>query len=348
MRWLWFASWIALHMWDDAAWEALATRHLEMVRQTGALSALPFALTNVISVYAFLGEMRTADALEVELKAATEATGIAEAPYGTLSLAALRGREAEFSDLLQSVISGAQARGEGLALTVSEFVSGALYNGLGRYEAAFAAAEPAELYFMEGPAIWTLTELIEAAVRTDQRERASRAFELVQESTSAADTDWGLGIEARMGALLSEGAEAEALYEEAIARLGRTRIRVQLARTHLLYGEWLRRERRRLDARQQLRIAHELFSDFGVEAFAERARVELEATGEHARKRSPDTLDELTPQETQISLLVAEGLTNREIAARLFISPSTVEYHLRKVFRKLDVKSRTQLARRVT
>jgi DNA-binding CsgD family transcriptional regulator len=201
---------------------------------------------------------------------------------------------------------------------------------------------------MEGPAIWTLTELIEAAVRTDQRERASRAFELVQESTSAADTDWGLGIEARMGALLSEGAEAEALYEEAIARLGRTRIRVQLARTHLLYGEWLRRERRRLDARQQLRIAHELFSDFGVEAFAERARVELEATGEHARKRSPDTLDELTPQETQISLLVAEGLTNREIAARLFISPSTVEYHLRKVFRKLDVKSRTQLARRVT
>jgi len=151
-----------------------------------------------------------------------------------------------------------------------------------------------------------------------------------------------------MGALLSEGAEAEALYEEAIARLGRTSIRVQLARTHLLYGEWLRRERRRLDAREQLRIAHELFSDFGVDAFAERARVELEAAGEHARKRSPDTLDELTAQETQISRLVAEGLTNREIAARLFISPSTVEYHLRKVFRKLDVKSRTQLARRLT
>lgn len=348
MRWLWFASWIALHMWDDATWEALATRHLELVRQTGALSALPFALTNVSGAYAFLGELRTADALEVELKAATEATGIAEAPYGTLSLAALRGREAEFSDLLRSVVSGAQARGEGLALTVSEFVSGALYNGLGRYEAAFAAAESAELYYMEGPAIWALTELIEAAVRTDQHERASRAFALVQESTSAADTDWGLGIEARMGALLSEGAEAEALYEEAIARLGRTSIRVQLARTHLLYGEWLRRERRRLDAREQLRIAHELFSDFGVDAFAERARVELEAAGEHARKRSPDTLDELTAQETQISRLVAEGLTNREIAARLFISPSTVEYHLRKVFRKLDVKSRTQLARRLT
>jgi RNA polymerase sigma factor (sigma-70 family) len=337
-----------MHLWDDSAWAALATRHLDLVRQTGALSALPFALTNISGAYAFLGEMRAADALEVELKAATEATGIAEAPYGTLSLAALRGREAEFSDLLQNVVSGAHARGEGLALTVSEFVSGALYNGLGRYEAAFAATEPAELYYMEDPAIWTLTELIEAAVRTDQHERASRAFELVQESTRAAGTDWGLGIEARSRALLSDDEEAEELYREAITRLARTSIRVQLARSHLLYGEWLRRKRRRLDAREQLRTAHELFSDFGVEAFAERARVELEATGEHARKRSPDTLDELTAQERQISRLVAEGLTNREIAARLFISASTVEYHLRKVFRKLDVQSRTQLALRLT
>jgi DNA-binding CsgD family transcriptional regulator len=170
----------------------------------------------------------------------------------------------------------------------------------------------------------------------------------VQETTRAAGTDWAVGIEARSLAMLSEGDGAEKLYEEAITRLGRTSIRVQLARTHLLYGEWLRRERRRLDAREQLRTAHELFRDFGVEAFAERARLELQATGERARKRTLDTLDQLTPQETQIARLAAEGHTNREIAARLFISASTVEYHLRKAFRKLDVKSRTQLEGRLT
>jgi len=205
---------------------------------------------------------------------------------------------------------------------------------------------PAERLSTEAPAIWALTELIEAAVRRGQTERASRAFAQVEATTRAAGTDWGRGIEARMRALLSEGDDADDLYREAITRLRRTTIRVQLARTHLLYGEWLRRERRRLDAREQLRTAYELFRDFGVEGFAERARLELEATGERARKRTLDTRDELTPQETQIARLAAEGHTNREIAARLFISASTVEYHLRKVFRKLDVKSRTQLAHR--
>ena len=191
-------------------------------------------------------------------------------------------------------------------------------------------------------------ELVEAAVRCGQREQASRAFERVRETTSAAGTDWGLGIEARLRALLAEDDDAEAHYEESLTRLGRTSIRVQLARTHLLYCEWLRRRRRRLNAREQLRIAHELFTDSGIEAFAERTRVELEATGEHARKRSTETLDQLTAKESEISRLVAEALTNREIATRLSISPSTVEYHLRKVFRKLDVKSRTQLAGRLT
>jgi DNA-binding CsgD family transcriptional regulator len=347
-RWLWFASWIALFMWDDAAWAALSARQLELVRETGALSALPFVLTNSSSVYAFLGELDTAMALETELTAATEATGIAPVPYGALSIAALRGREVEFSELMRTVVSEAEARGEGLALTVSEFLSGALYNGLCRYDRALAATLPAEEFSTEGPAIWALTELIEAAVRHGELDRARAALDRVQESTRAAGTDWALGIAARSRALLSDGAEAETLYREAIERLGRTTIRVQLARTHLLFGEWLRRAGRRLEAREELRRAHGLLSTFGVEAFADRARVELAATGEHARRRSADALDQLTPQEAQISRLVAEGLANREIAVRLFISPSTVEYHLRKAFRKLNVKSRTQLAHRLS
>jgi DNA-binding CsgD family transcriptional regulator len=346
-RWLWFAGLVALFIWDDAGWEVLSTRQLEFVRQTGALSTLPFVLTDRSTVYAFLGDLRTAALLDEELSAATEATGIVTARAGRLALAALRGREPEYSELLQMTVGEARARGEGLALSVAEFLTGALYNGLGRYDAALAAAAPSEHHDREGPAIWALTEVIEAAVRCGQTERASRAFERVEETTSSAGTDWGLGIEARLRALLSTGDDADDLYREAISRLSRTTIRVQLARTHLLYGEWLRRERRRLDAREQLRTAYELFRDFGVEAFAERARLELEATGERARKRTLDTRDELTPQETQIARLAADGHTNREIAARLFISASTVEYHLRKAFRKLDVKSRTQLVARL-
>jgi DNA-binding CsgD family transcriptional regulator len=192
-----------------------------------------------------------------------------------------------------------------------------------------------------------MTELIESAVRCGEARRAWAALERVQETTRAAGTDWALGIEARSRALLSDGDQADRLYRQAITRLRRTSIRVQLARAHLLYGEWLRRERRRLDARRQLRAAYELFSEFGVEGFAERARIELEATGGNARKRTVETLDRLTPQETQVARLAAEGHTNREVAARLFISVTTVEYHLRNVFRKLEVKSRTQLCERL-
>ena len=346
-RWSWFANWIALFLWDDATWSLLSRRHLELVRRTGALSVLPLVLSNLSSVYAFLGDLKSAMRLEQELNAATEATGIAAVPYGRMSIVALRGQEAEFTELIRSTVDAAQARGEGLALTVGEFLSGALYNGLGRYEDALAAVIPAEPFYTEGPAIWTLTELIEAGVRCGEHERARRAFARVQETTQAAGTDWALGIEARSRALISDGDDVEQLYREAIERLKRSSIRVQLARTHLLYGEWLRRERRRLDAREELRTAYELFRDFGVEAFAERAQRELVATGERARKRTVDTLDQLTPQEAEIARLAAEGHTNGEIAARLFISKSTVEYHLRKAFRKLDVKSRTQLAHRL-
>jgi DNA-binding CsgD family transcriptional regulator len=240
------------------------------------------------------------------------------------------------------------ARGEGMGLTVAQWVTAVLYNGLARYDDAFAAAtqaavDPHELWFLT----FALVELIEAASRSGRSERAAEALELLCESTRASGTPWALGVEARSRALLSRGEPAESLYREAIDRLQPTRLRFDLARSHLLYGEWLRRERRRLDARNELRIAYELFSDFGMEAFAERTWVELQATGEHARKRTRDTLDQLTPQEAQISRLAAQGNTNRDIAAQLFISPSTVEYHLAKAFRKLDVKSRTQLARRI-
>jgi DNA-binding CsgD family transcriptional regulator len=347
-RWLWFVCWIALFLWDDESWMALSTRQLELARRNGDLSELPYLLANRSAVYAFLGDMRTAARLEEELIVTAEATGIDPAPLGRMTLEALRGREVEFSDLVGSTSRTAEARGEGVALTIAEFLTGALNNGLGRHGAAFEATRSAVHFHEEGQAIWTLTELIEASVRTDRPEQARDAFGLVEETTSAAGTDWALGIEARMRALISEGDEAEEHFEEAIGRLRRTSIRVQLARTHLLYGEWLRRRGRRGDAREQLRTAHELFKDFEMTGFAERARLELEATGGSARRRNPTTADELTPQETQVARLAAEGVTNREIGTRLFISTSTVEYHLRKAFRKLGVKSRTQLADRIS
>lgn len=346
-RWLWFVCWIALFLWDDESWMALSTRQLELARGNGDLSELPYLLANRSAVFAFLGDMRTAARLEEELIVTAEATGIDPAPLGRMTIEALRGREAAFSELVGSTSRTAEARGEGVALTIAEFLTGAFNNGLGRHEAAFEATRSAVNFHEEGQAIWTLTELIEASVRTGRMVQARAAFPLVEETTSAAGTDWALGIEARMRALIDEGDEAEDDYEEAIERLGRTSIRVQLARTHLLYGEWLRRRGRRGDAREQLHTAHEFFKDFGMAGFAERARLELEATGGSARRRTPTTVDELTPQETQVARLAAEGVTNREIGTRLFISSSTVEYHLRKAFRKLGVRSRTQLADRI-
>jgi DNA-binding CsgD family transcriptional regulator len=223
-----------------------------------------------------------------------------------------------------------------------------LNNGLGRYDDAFTAAAeatrvPGEIWFSTSASV----ELIEAACRSGRPERGAEALESLSASTRASATPWALGVEASSRALLAQGDAAEPLYREAIERLEPTRLRLELARARLVYGEWLRREARRIDARNKLRAAYELFTDFGMEAFAERSRIELEATGEHARKRTADTLDQLTAQEAQISRLAAEGNTNREIAAQLFISPSTVEYHLRKAFRKLDVTSRTQLANRL-
>jgi DNA-binding CsgD family transcriptional regulator len=235
-----------------------------------------------------------------------------------------------------------------MGLTLAHWARALLFDGLGRYDEAFASAEegsedPHELWFSS----FALVELIESASRSGRNERATEAFEILAASTSASGTPWALGVEARSRALLAHGKDAEKLYREAIDRLEPTRLRVDLARAHLLYGEWLRRERRRIDARAELRAAFDLFANFGMEAFAERARIELRATGEHVRMRTVDTVDQLTPQEAQVARLAAQGHRNKEIAAQLFISPSTVEYHLGKVFRKLDVKSRAQLASRI-
>jgi DNA-binding CsgD family transcriptional regulator len=346
-RWLWFASWIALYLSDDEAWTALSTRHLELVRETGALTALPFVLTNRSSVYAFFGKLNEAAAYEEELTAATAATGVATVPYGALALAALRGREAEFSQLAQTSVDEAQARGEGLALTITEFLRATLYLGLGRYDAALAAVGQAGRYHEEGAANWGLIELIEAAVRSGQPELSGAAMERVTEATRASGTEWALATEARCRALLSEGdgAETDVLYHQAIEHSESTNLRVHLARAHLLYGEWLRRERRRLDAREHLRTAFELFGAMGIEAFAARAERELLATGERVRKRTVETRDELTAQEAQVARLARDRLSNAEIGARLFISRHTVAYHLRKIFTKLGITSRSELGR---
>ena len=322
----------------------LSARFLQLARDAGALSVLPLALTTRAGVEMYAGRFAMVASLLDEVAAVNEATGASLAPYVGLARAAFQGREAEAAQLIETATNELMRRGEGQGLTFIQWATAVLYNGLGRYEEALAAARQAgEDSHPSWWRNWGLVELIEAAARSGEAEIAAGALGRLSQTTAASGTDWALGIEARSRALLTEGDAAEPLYRQAIERLERTRVRVELARAHLLYGEWLRRERRRLDAREQLRHAHHSFTEFGMEAFAERARVELEATGEHARKRTVETRDDLTPQEAQIARLAAEGATNQEIAAQLFISPSTVDYHLRKAFRKLGVKSRHQL-----
>jgi DNA-binding CsgD family transcriptional regulator len=348
IRWLWIACHIAHDLWDYDTWRTLSTRFVQLARNAGALTVLPVALNNLMVMHLHAGELAAAASMLEEAEALTEATGSHLAPYGAVFFDAWRGREAETSELIEATTQEVADRGEGAGLTLIYYARSVLYNGLGRYEDALAAAQQASAYPQElGMSTWGLVELVEAATRTGQPQAAADALQRLSETTQATGSDWGLGLEARSRALLSDGDGAERLYREAIERLARTRVRFALGRAHLLYGEWLRRERRRLDAREQLRTAHEHFSAFGTEAFAERARVELEATGEHARKRTVETSDDLTAQEAQISRLAAEGATNQEIAAQLFISPSTVDYHLRKAFRKLGVKSRHELKQHV-
>jgi DNA-binding CsgD family transcriptional regulator len=343
LRRVWLASHVARLVWDDEGWEALCVDHLQMARDAGALSLLHVALNQRMGVQGLTGELAAAASLFDEVEAVGEATGSRLAPYGALALAAWRGREAEFLHLVESRMPDLVARGEGAGLGVIPWAGALLYNGLGRYEEARLAAQQDGAYELLFSA-WALVELIEAAVRSGEPELASDAFSQLSETTGAAGTDWALGIEARSRALLSDDDAAERLYREAIERLARTRIRPELARTHLLYGEWLRRLKRRLDARGQLRTAHKMLAAMGMDAFAQRAARELGASGETARKRSVESLDQLTAREAQIARLARDGLSNPEIGARLFISPRTVEYHLHKVYGKLDITSRNELA----
>jgi DNA-binding CsgD family transcriptional regulator len=345
LRWKWLAAISSVHLWGDARWEAISERHVRIAREAGALGELPLALSQRVYTHLFAGELTKASSLLDEIQAATEATGVNLTPFGAVGLAALRGREPEAISLIDESREDVTRRGEGIGLSLLDWAQALLYNGLGRYdEARMAALRVAEYPHDLSTSNWGMVELIEATVRAGTPELAAGVCSRLVEMTRASGTDWARGVAARSEALLADDQRAEELYVEAVDCLGRTRMAVDLARAHLLYGEWLRRKRRRLDARGQLRTAYDLFSDFGMEAFAERARLELEATGEHARKRTVETRADLTPQEAQIARLARDGLSNAEIGARLFISKHTVEYHLRKVFAKLGINSRTKLA----
>jgi DNA-binding CsgD family transcriptional regulator len=342
LRLLWLTSSTAAELWDDEHWDALSARHEKIAREAGALSELPLALTSRVYVHLFAGELAEASSLVQEAHTVRVATRSDLVTYDAIGLAAWQGREEEVHRLIDMTMG--ETVGEGMGTTVTNWARALLFNGLCRYEDALAAArEGAQLPQALSAPNWGLIELIEAAVRCGATELATEALERLCETTGASGTDWALGVEARSRALLSDAGAAERLYREAIDRLGRTRIRVDLARARLLYGEWLRREGRRVDAREQLRSAHDMFATIGMEAFAERARRELIGTGAKARKRSVETRGQLTPQEEQIARLARDVLSNPEIGAQLFISVRTVEWHLHNVFTKLGISSREQL-----
>jgi DNA-binding CsgD family transcriptional regulator len=345
VRWPWLARRVAADLFDDDAWYVLATRNVAIARESGALAVLPLALNLLALVRCFEGELRAAGSLIDEADGIAEATGTSPIGFGRIVLSGCRGDERAALPLIEAGEATAIARGEGVVLTFGEYARALLHNASGQHEAALAPAKSASYRDELMVSVWALPELVEAATRCGRTELAAAAMERLAERTSAAGTDLALGIEARARALVSQNDAADALYREALDRLGRCRFAYDLARSHLLYGEWLRREHRRSDARESLRTACELFAGMGAAAFADRARRELLATGETARARAPDTYDQLTAQESQIAQLAREGLSNPEIGARLFISPRTVQYHLHKVFAKLDITSRNQLVR---
>jgi DNA-binding CsgD family transcriptional regulator len=346
LRWLFVATRCAIDIWDDESWRDLAIRQVELARAVGALSLLPFAITQRFGMHLHAGEFATVAQLVDEFSVLKEATATGLPDFGTMILAAWQGRSREAFRLIDEFITDMSERGQGYGVSLPYYTASVLYNGLGRYAEAMASAELAseqrdDLAF----ANLALAELIEAAVRGGQSERATAAMGRLTELTLPSGTAWGLGVAARSRALLSEGDKAERLYREAIGHLSSAPARTELARAHLLYGEWLRRQRRRREAREHLRIARDMLEAMGMDAFAERAGRELRATGETARKRTAAARDEeLTAQEAHIARLAREGLSNPEIGTRLFISARTVQYHLGNIFAKLGIASRSQLS----
>jgi DNA-binding CsgD family transcriptional regulator len=343
-RWGRTARVIYQALWEGEGWR-LTMSHVQLARDAGALDQLPFLLVVLAVAAVARGDFEAAASLIAEGDAVCEATGSHIAPYAAMVLAASVGRQAEAAPLIRAALERAQAQGEGAAVTWAHWAAAVLYNGLGRYADALAAARQASGHGLVHISMWVLPELVEAAVRTGNTGLAGEALDQLSGWTQAGQTDWGLGVEARCRALLSDGEAADRLYREAVVRLGGTGMRPDLARARLLYGEWLRRQRRRTDAREQLRAACQMLEAIGMDAFAGRARRELRAAGGSARGRAASARADLTAQEGQIARLAADGLSNPEIGARLFLSPRTVQYHLGKVFTKLDITSRTQLSR---
>jgi DNA-binding CsgD family transcriptional regulator len=344
LQWGIFAQMAAMVVWDFDSWVALSARHVELARALGALAPLSIALNGRGSVATHCGDFELATSLAAEKDVVNEVTGIRHATTCDLLLAGYRGRPAEAVPLFTATTEDSMARGEGLAVQMANWSAAVLHNGLGRYAEALAVAEPAtEGFYSPLSTQLVLPELVEAANRTGRADLARHASERLSAMTIAEGSDWAKGLESRSRALVSDGREAEQCYAEAVQRFQRTPLRPDLARAHLLYGEWLRRESRRLDARHQLRAAYHLFTAIGADAFAERARRELLATGEKVRKREVGSCNQLTPQEEHIVRLARDGRTNPEIGAELFISTRTVEWHLRKVFAKLGITSRRDL-----
>ncbi len=344
LDWLCVAfSLAAMDLWDDQAWFDLATSQAELARATGTLILLPYALDYLAGFHVQAGDLSLASRLTAQSENIDIGTRAATLPYIPLRLAAWRGQAATAVELAEVMVRGARTRGEGCAITATEYAMAILHNGLGQYEQALEAAQTAAAADEIVISPWALSELVEAASRCGRLDIARDAADRLEERTAASGTTWAKGMCARSRALVESAETADELHREAIGLLGQTRMAAHLARARLSYGEWLRRESRRVDAREQLRTAYEAFASMGADAFADRARHELLATGEKVRKRRDDTRGQLTPQEEHIARLARDGRTNPEIGAELYLSPRTVEWHLRKVFSKLGISSRKGL-----